>query len=1218
MAAQAAEAVSMVAAVADEPPRPTSPAHETDEELYEFEDTVEERPDAASEKPEAKAPATADEPEERIEVVEKPAEERKEPLSENPDDKLNAQAVEKADERLMDEPVKPAEKLDDKLVENAVEPVEPVEHVEEPIEYPIEYPIEKAVEQTDAQEVELPMDSPVESSTEKYVEILDATPDEMQAAPKDSTEEPIAESIELHDKLDVKPVEPVEHVEPVEYVGPIEEPIEKVVEKLNATPEEKQAALSNKAEEPMAESIDEPVELLEKLDDKPVELAELVESVEEADKEPIEKAVEQLDAAPDATPDDKPATPNDNAEKPTDEPVELVEPVEPVEPVESVESVELVEEPTEKAADPIEPVKPFEEPIEKPIEKVDATPATPAEKPVDEPAEPATADSKPDPSSRPASSSNSAEGHDDSASDEQPSAPRTMPTSPEPSQTDESESPSASSATIAATSAASAVYAVLVSPSVSPSPSPTPMGRLKTGMVAEDEDMSTLPDPRKRALTAGQGASSPGIGSRQYSADSVASDEVTTLSTKLIDAINYQSTLGDTLSRTRMELAEARAQIQKLEVVAERQKEMVTGGVWVRKATIEQERAQERAQFAVRVRDERRRRDEAEQAKKKMEQELEALTAELFEQANSMVAMAKEEARREQLAATRRHDNLRAQLADTEGLLRSQQEQLAQLKQVMEDMITEGAAAQAAIEANAQAAQAAAQASEEQAARQASASRQAGHAADKLGGRGGAAARRDFDGTDTDVSEDDATGSATGCSATSGSATTPAVDPPSLLPPTPPSYPTSFTHLVRPVLRFDTAAYAEFLDLIRGAQVQMLHQHQQQLHQQTLLPHARSPSSISMPRTPPIMASSSDLAATTPPPSSPAPTASFANPSPSLLSAMPAAIMGNGGSNGSIPSPSSSFSQAGTQHGSSGLKETKFYKRVLVEDIEPALRLDTAPSISWLGRRGIMSAMLEGTLVAEPMPSLGGLSNGSTHSFASAGGSGGSGPSPYGALSASGFSLSPAMAASGYASSSSSSSVTIFSPCALCGESRREEAHLRRHRFRLTESDRSPPYALCGYCLGRVRAVCDFLGFLRMIKDGHWRADDANAEHAAWEEGVRLREQMFWARIGGGVLPVGTLAAENASSSSRVVSSSSYNNSLAGRHSRIVSSQGLGITATPPAATTTAAASMADSMYAASFHSARSQQPPVPQLPARTVLSSSMAALVAGFGGHVV
>ncbi|KAG4218358.1 hypothetical protein PC116_g33162 [Phytophthora cactorum] len=41
-----------------------------------------------------------------------------------------------------------------------------------------------------------------------------------------------------------------------------------------------------------------------------------------------------------------------------------------------------------------------------------------------------------------------------------------------------------------------------------------------------------------------------------------------------------------------------------------------------------------------------------------------------------------------------------------------------------------------------------------------------------------------------------------------------------------------------------------------------------------------------------------------------------------------------------------------------------------------------------------------------------------------------------------------------------------------------------------------------------------------MVKDGHWRAEDPESERAAWEESVRLRDQMFWSRIGGGVVPV--------------------------------------------------------------------------------------------------
>lgn len=157
------------------------------------------------------------------------------------------------------------------------------------------------------------------------------------------------------------------------------------------------------------------------------------------------------------------------------------------------------------------------------------------------------------------------------------------------------------------------------------------------------------------------------------------------------------------------------------------------------------------------------------------------------------------------------------------------------------------------------------------------------------------------------------------------------------------------------------------------------------------------------------------------------------------------------------------------------LKETKFYKRALVEDVEPTLRLDIAPGLSWLARRSVVTAMSDGSLVVEPVPTTG------TYALLSK-------PQLY--------------------------------PCSLCGENRKDDEYLRRHRFRTSENSSAQRYPLCRYCLNRVRATCDFLGFLRIVKDGHWRTDDDESEKAAWEESVRLRENMFWTRIGGGVRPI--------------------------------------------------------------------------------------------------
>jgi Rab guanine nucleotide exchange factor SEC2 len=150
------------------------------------------------------------------------------------------------------------------------------------------------------------------------------------------------------------------------------------------------------------------------------------------------------------------------------------------------------------------------------------------------------------------------------------------------------------------------------------------------------------------------------------------------------------------------------------------------------------------------------------------------------------------------------------------------------------------------------------------------------------------------------------------------------------------------------------------------------------------------------------------------------------------------------------------------------LKETRFYKRVVSEDVEPTLRLDLAPGVSWLTRRTVLTAICEGGLIVEPMPA--------------------------------------------------STRIYVFS-CAMCGEHRKGEEYLRTHRFRTSDNEAAQRYPLCISCLDKVRACCDFVGYLRMIKDGHMRIHDADEEKDAWEECVKFRERLFWCRIGGGVVP---------------------------------------------------------------------------------------------------
>ncbi|KAL8383719.1 hypothetical protein RB595_010769 [Gaeumannomyces hyphopodioides] len=530
-----------------------------------------------------------------------------------------------------------------------------------------------------------------------------------------------------------------------------------------------------------------------------------------------------------------------------------------------------------------------------------------------------------------------------------------------------------------ATSSPGAVLSFSPSPPRPTTPSPS---SLSAHTFDDEHELSTLPDPRSRTMSPIDGH--PDL-----------NDEVATLSTKLINAINHQTTLDDTLSAARMELEDAKATIKNLEARLEEQRVMLSGDVWVRRKTVESEKTK----LLSRVAEEKKARSEVEQQKKKIELELENLTTALFEEANKMVISAKEEAQKEQEVLIKKNDLLRSQLADTEGLLKSQHDQLAELKAVMEQMSADR---------------------DDQTALTAPSS----------------PGFSKFD------SKDDDTPLSEGASQAG------------MLEPISPSYPTSFTHLVQPVLRTDLSAYQDFMTLV---------------HTTKMLVRSRPPSGTQS--TSAMSALGLSLGHST----------SGSNASAASM------VSASASSTPSLPqtpnSPASGLGVTGAVAAANlpPLKDSKFYKRALVEDIEPTLRLDMAPGLSWLARRAVINSITEGSLVVEPVPA-------------------------------------------GTPGSLAAITRPQFFPCALCGENRKEEPHLRTHRFRTSEAESAQRYPLCrSYCLVRLRAVCDFLGFLRLLQGGHWRADDEDAERAAWEESVRLREQMFWARIGGGVVPAASL-----------------------------------------------------------------------------------------------
>ena len=452
-------------------------------------------------------------------------------------------------------------------------------------------------------------------------------------------------------------------------------------------------------------------------------------------------------------------------------------------------------------------------------------------------------------------------------------------------------------------------------------------------------------------------------------------DEMATLNAKLVAAINQQTSLDDSLQQAKKELEDAQQKIAQLEDAAKKHQELITSGLLITKEDV----AKKQSAWQKELDEEKLLKAKAEKERKGMEQELEALTSQLFEEANQMVAAA----RKETEAAERRTEQVKTQLSnqlsDNEALLHSQQEQLQDLKAVLEKVTAEK--------------------DEENTARSATEPSTPGAApADKMS--------RMFESMN-------------------------------LAPASPsddlqPDHPLRFSHLIRPVLRDDLQAYRDFSELIRSAWTN------------------KPPSRVS--------------------------SGSYGS-----LNVLSAANGSQPSSNANSPSPNNgSFSQPhpSIMSGSASpkepavapLKDTKVYKRAAAEDVEPTMRLDVAPGVSWLARRTILNSMAAGSFSIEPMPP--------PNRFR--------GP--------------------------------VY-PCSLCGENRKGDMYSRKHRFRTAETEDAVRYPLCDPCLGRVRSSCDYISFLRMIRDGHWKADSDDDVRAAWEESVRLRERMFWQRIGGGVVP---------------------------------------------------------------------------------------------------
>lgn len=493
---------------------------------------------------------------------------------------------------------------------------------------------------------------------------------------------------------------------------------------------------------------------------------------------------------------------------------------------------------------------------------------------------------------------------------------------------------------------------------------------------AVDSSFRTITDPRAASTS---DLSRTGSNSSKHPD---LSNELSTLSHKLVSAIEHNTTLDEQLSTTRRELEASLARIAELEAEAKAHEEKVSSGELLTKESANDLQNKIRAELE----EQKKQRASAQQEKRGMEGELENLTQSLFEQANQMVASANIERDK----VEKKNLQLRDQIKDGEALVNSQQEQLAELKTLMQQISSDY--------------------------------------------------RKDLDSPRVSLppqspgvtrADSDLARLLEAMNLTPSPAENAGVTP---------SPSTSFTHLIKPSCRTDIPAYDDFRSLLQTSTFRS--------HNPSHAPSRAGSGSYGglavMGLGSTSNNSNSNLAQT----SQPA-TSKLAN----------------------SPSLPGSFSPTPDQRGPVPLKDTRFFKRLMAEDVEPTLRLDLSPTISWLNRRSIISALADSSLIVEPIPEA------------------------------------------------SMKLYGKYTSCALCGDSRKEGQNPRTHAMRVREGEGATKWSICKLCLEKVRSVGDLIAYVRMVREGVVKCGDRKEEEEAWEELVRMRERLFWARMAGGVVP---------------------------------------------------------------------------------------------------
>lgn len=165
--------------------------------------------------------------------------------------------------------------------------------------------------------------------------------------------------------------------------------------------------------------------------------------------------------------------------------------------------------------------------------------------------------------------------------------------------------------------------------------------------------------------------------------------------------------------------------------------------------------------------------------------------------------------------------------------------------------------------------------------------------------------------------------------------------------------------------------------------------------------------------------------------------------------------------------------------------ESKLLRRLINDEIQPIIRLDNASGLGWIVRRTLMSLMMDGLVVVEPLSGLN-----ETFQF------GPSSPQLNGNTNVTSPGRNSPKNSHLFNYPVDSPPIAVYEKCSFCGESRNDVIeHARMYVLKtLTKTEDGSlvvtnNFPLCNYCLLKLRQTCEIFAFLRSLKLGAWNLE---------------------------------------------------------------------------------------------------------------------------------